>query len=38
MSEMVQNELQDDLNGKFMTFYVGDAIYGIELLHVIEIV
>lgn len=31
-------EAIDDLNGRFLTFYIDDAIYGIELLHVIEIV
>ncbi|MCI8443483.1 MAG: purine-binding chemotaxis protein CheW [Provencibacterium sp.] len=38
MSEMITKEIQDDLDGKFLTFYIGDAIYGIELLHVIEII
>lgn len=28
----------DDLVGRFMTFYIGDALYGIELLYVKEIV
>lgn len=31
-------EQEDDLSGRFLTFYVGDTIYGVELLHVIEIV
>lgn len=38
MSETTTREIQDDLNGKFLTFYVGDAVYGIELMHVIEII
>ena len=28
----------DDLTGRFLTFWIGDAIYGIELLNVLEIV
>ncbi len=35
---IIAAEAIDDLNGRFLTFYIGDAIYGIELLHVIEIV
>lgn len=31
-------ETLDDLNGRFLTFYIGDSIYGLELLHVIEII
>lgn len=31
-------EAADDLRGKFLTFYIGDSIYGVELLHVIEII
>lgn len=31
-------ETLDDLNGRFLTFYIGNTIYGIELLHVIEII
>lgn len=28
----------DDLNGRFLTFYIGETVYGIELQHVIEII
>lgn len=28
----------DDLMGRFLTFYIGDTIYGVELLHVLEII
>ena len=28
----------DDLRGRFLTFYIGQTIYGIELLNVIEII
>lgn len=36
MSEAEQT--LDDLNGRFLTFYIGDAVYGIALIHVIEII
>lgn len=38
MSEIISQETLDDLNGRFLTFYIGRSIYGIELLHVIEII
>lgn len=38
MSENIATEVLDDLNGRFLTFYIGESIYGIELLHVIEII
>ncbi|MCI8649691.1 MAG: purine-binding chemotaxis protein CheW [Anaerotruncus sp.] len=28
----------DDLDGRFLTFYIGDVLYGIELANVIEII
>lgn len=28
----------EDLSGKFLTFCIGDKIYGVELLHVLEII
>lgn len=28
----------DDLNGKYLTFFIGEATYGVELEHVIEII
>ena len=28
----------DDLAGKYLTFYISDAVYGIELLNVLEII
>ncbi len=38
MEENIVSTVMDDLQGKFLTFYVEDTIYGIELLHVIEII
>lgn len=38
MSEVLTKETLDDLNGRFLTFYIGASVYGIELLHVIEII
>ncbi|MCI8624010.1 MAG: purine-binding chemotaxis protein CheW [Provencibacterium sp.] len=38
MAEMITNGVQDDLNGKYMTFYIEDTVYGIELFHVMEII
>lgn len=35
---MITKETLDDLNGRFLTFYIGSTVYGIELLHVIEII
>lgn len=29
---------QDDLFGKYLTFFIGEKIYGVELLHVLEII
>lgn len=34
----VQKPVLDDLSGRFLTFYIGDAIYGIGLSRVIEII
>ncbi|MEG1953437.1 MAG: chemotaxis protein CheW [Hydrogenoanaerobacterium sp.] len=28
----------DDLAGKYLTFYIANAVYGVELLHVLEII
>lgn len=38
MNEEFENDSLDDLSNRYLTFYIGDAIYGIELLHVIEII
>ncbi len=38
MEENIVSTVMDDLQGKFLTFYIEDTIYGIELLHVIEII
>lgn len=35
---MITAETLDDLNGRFLTFYIGNSVYGLELLHVIEII
>lgn len=35
---MLNTEGLDDLNGRFLTFNIADSVYGIELLHVIEII
>ena len=34
----VDEEVLDDLKGRYLTFYIGDTFFGIELLHVIEII
>lgn len=31
-------EVLDDLKGSFMTFYIDDTFYGIELLYIVEII
>lgn len=31
-------EAQNDLAGKYLTFYIDETIYGVELVHVIEII
>lgn len=31
-------EVLDDLRGRYLTFHIGDKLYGLELLHVIEII
>ncbi|MBR5486040.1 MAG: purine-binding chemotaxis protein CheW [Oscillospiraceae bacterium] len=40
MDEIIleKNNAADDLNGRFLTFYIDDTVYGIDLLHVIEII
>lgn len=39
MSEQLRtNALLDDLSGKYLTFYIEDKIYGVELLYVLEII
>ncbi len=38
MEENIVSTVMDDLQGKFLTFHIEDTIYGIELLHVIEII
>ena len=35
---LVSEEVLDDLQGRFLTFNIGKVLYGIELLHVIEII
>lgn len=37
-TEIITGELPDDLDGKYLTFYIGDKNYGVELLHVLEII
>lgn len=32
------NEVSDELNGRYLTFYIGESVYGIELHNVIEII
>lgn len=34
----VSEDTLDDLNGRFLTFYIDKTFYGIELAHVIEII
>lgn len=31
-------EVLDDLMGRYLTFHIGESLYGLELLHVIEII
>lgn len=31
-------ETEDDLTGKYLTFFIGEKTYGVELLHVLEII
>lgn len=38
MAEIFSNAHTDDLEGRFLTFYINGALYGIELSHVIEII
>lgn len=38
MEDQFGSEVLDDLSGRYLTFYIGNAVYGIELLHVIEII
>lgn len=38
MSENINIETMDDLAGRFITFYLDDSVYGIELLHVVELI
>ncbi len=39
MSDIIKDqEVQDDLHGSFLTFYIDDAIYGVELFNVTEII
>lgn len=40
MEEIKDFELEqgDDLTGKYLTFFIGDATYGVELTNVIEII
>lgn len=41
MTDQMNNisaETLDDLNGRFLTFYIGKSIYGVELSHVLEII
>ncbi|MEG0541579.1 MAG: chemotaxis protein CheW [Angelakisella sp.] len=35
---VIADELLDDLAGKYLTFFIGDKTYGVELLHVLEII
>ena len=38
MADNIARESIADLEGKYITFFIGDTIYGIELLHVIELI
>ena len=38
MNELIKEAAGGDLSGRYLTFYVGDIIYGIELSHVLEII
>lgn len=38
MSETFASDSIDDLSGRYLTFYIGSSVYGIELFHVIEII
>lgn len=35
---ITEKESLDDLNGRYLSFYIGDTFYGIELFHVTEII
>lgn len=40
-TDMIQNTAlaeEDDLAGRYLTFYIEDALYGVDLRHVIEII
>ena len=34
----VSKDALDDLSGRYLTFYIDDTFYGIELLHILEII
>ena len=34
----VSEDALDDLSGRYLTFYIDDTFYGIELLHILEII
>lgn len=38
LATMAMQDTADDLNGRFLTFYIGDSVFGLELMHVIEII
>ena len=38
MADLLKNDALDDLSGRYITFNIGSSVYGIELLHVIEII
>ncbi len=38
MSENMMIATEDDLSGRFLTYYIGNALYGIELMNVTEII
>jgi len=35
---IAERNVADDLSGKYLTFYIGDSIYSIDLMHMIEII
>lgn len=38
MNEIIIDKSGDDLSGRFLTFHIGSSVYGLALLHVIEII
>ena len=38
MDDIYNEEIQDDLAGRYLTFYIGEVVYSLPLFHVIEII